>query len=138
MERFKKYGYRTLKPIIQIGNETLLNKCVSSLPKSNQQIFLMRKKIYNNKKIIKEIENFKNTKNIVIPVYKKTDGQVSTCLLARKFLEPNKIFSHQVFSKRPESGSYYGSNDNNLMSKAMTELGLEPENYSKYAGAKID
>lgn len=89
-KRFKKYGYRTLKPIIQIGNETLLNKCVSSLPKSNQQIFLMRKKIYNNKKIINEIGNFKNTKNIVIPVYKKTDGQVSTCLLARKFLEPNK------------------------------------------------
>ena len=53
-------------------------------------------------------------------------------------LEPNKIFSHEVFSKRQESGSYYGSNDNNLMSKAMTELGLEPENYSKYAGAKID
>ena len=53
-------------------------------------------------------------------------------------LQPNKIFSHDLFSKRPESGSYYGSNDNNLMSKAMTELGLEPENYSKYAGAKIN
>ena len=89
-KRFKKYGYRTLKPIIQIGNESLLKKCISSLPKSNKQIFLMKKGIYNNKKIINEIENFKNTQNIFIPVYKKTDGQVSTCLLARKFLDSKK------------------------------------------------
>ena len=55
---------------------------------------------------------------------------------AEEFL-PTSIISHDVFCQRPESGNYYGSNDNNLMSKAMTELGLQPESYSKYAAAKI-
>lgn len=52
-------------------------------------------------------------------------------------VEPTTIFSHHVFSTRPESGNYYGKSDDNLMSVAMTELGLDPQTYSKYAGAKI-
>jgi len=50
---------------------------------------------------------------------------------------PTQVFSHEVFSMRPESGSYYGTNDNNLMSSALTELGMNSEYYTKYAAAKV-
>jgi hypothetical protein len=69
--------------------------------------------------------------------------QLRICLHGQESLEgaeellPTRIFSHDTFSKRPESGNYFGENDNNLMAKAMTELGMDAENYSKYASAKI-
>ena len=50
---------------------------------------------------------------------------------------PTQVFSHEVFSMRPESGSYYGTNDNNLMASALTELGMNSEHYTKYAAAKV-
>lgn len=55
---------------------------------------------------------------------------------AEEFI-PTQVFSHEVFSMRPESGSYYGTNDNNLMASALTELGMNSEQYTKYAAAKI-
>ena len=59
------------------------------------------------------------------------------CLTGATEVSPTTIFSHEVFASRPESGSYYGTNSNNLMSVAMTELGLQPETYAKYASAKL-
>jgi hypothetical protein len=55
---------------------------------------------------------------------------------AEEFL-PTRIFSHETFCKRPESGNYFGNNDNNIMSSALTELGMDSENYKKYASAKV-
>lgn len=69
--------------------------------------------------------------------------QLRVCLNGQNELEdaeevlPTNIFSHEIFSTRIESGNYYGNNLNNLMSSAMTELGLDAENYSKFASAKI-
>jgi hypothetical protein len=69
--------------------------------------------------------------------------QLRVCLNGQQELEdaeevlPNSIFSHEMFSTRVESGNYYGNNLNNLMSDALTELGFNAENYSKYASAKI-
>jgi hypothetical protein len=69
--------------------------------------------------------------------------QLRICLNGQASLEgaeeflPTSVFSHDVFCKRPESGNYYGQNDNNLMANALTELGLNAENYSKFAAAKV-
>jgi hypothetical protein len=69
--------------------------------------------------------------------------QLRICLNGQESLEgaeeflPTRIFSHETFCQHPESGNYYGQNDNNLMSSALTELGMNAENYSKYASAKV-
>ena len=72
--RFKKIGYRTIKPIIQIGEESLIEKCLSSLPKANNEIFLLRDEVYKNKKIIDKISNINTHSNkIFISVDKATE-----------------------------------------------------------------
>ena len=69
--------------------------------------------------------------------------QLRICLTGQESLEgaeeflPTSIFSHGVFCKRPESGEYYGVNDNNIMAIAMTELGMSADEYAKYAAAKL-
>ena len=63
------------------------------------------------------------------------NGQTS--LTGAEEVLPTSIFSHDVFCTRPESGEYHGTNDNNLMSAAMTELGMTADEYAKYAAAKV-
>lgn len=69
--------------------------------------------------------------------------QMRVCLNGQESLAgaeevlPTSIFSHNVFCTRPESGEYYGSNDNNIMAAAMTELGMTADEYAKYASAKV-
>lgn len=69
--------------------------------------------------------------------------QIRVCLNGQEELDgceevlPSSIFSHEVFCKRPESGNYFGQNDNNIMSTALTELGLSAEEYAKFAAARI-
>lgn len=68
--------------------------------------------------------------------------QIRICLNGQKSLEnaeeifPTSIFSYDVFSKRVESGNYFGKNENNLNAAALTELGMDAESYNKYASAK--
>lgn len=50
---------------------------------------------------------------------------------------PTSIFSHEIFSHRPESGSYFGKNNNNIVDVALTELGMNATEYSKYASTKV-
>jgi hypothetical protein len=69
--------------------------------------------------------------------------QLRVCLNGQEELDnyeevlPTSIFSHETFCKRPESGNYFGDNDNNVMASALTELGMDAETYSKYAAAKV-
>jgi hypothetical protein len=63
------------------------------------------------------------------------NGQIE--LAGAEEVIPTQVFSHEVFSMRPESGSYYGTNNNNLMASALTELGMSSEHYTKYAAAKV-
>ena len=89
--RFKNYGYRTSKPSIQIGGESLIKKCISSLPKSNSSIYLLRKNDYLNKSFIDDLRNIEPSKpSEFIPVEKTTSGQAATCLLATNALKKNK------------------------------------------------
>lgn len=59
------------------------------------------------------------------------NGQLSLTNMTE--VNPNSIFSDQEFSTRIESGQYYGSNKNNIGSSALTELNLNPNQYTKKA-----
>ena len=90
-KRFKDYGYRTSKPVIQIGNESLIKKCISSLPQSSREIYLMQKKTFMYETIRKEIAAINDkSETEFISVEGITAGPVSTCLLAREILDPKE------------------------------------------------
>lgn len=65
------------------------------------------------------------------------------CLNGQEELEgyeeflPTSIFSDIEFKKRTVSGNYLGKDDNNIGGITLTELGLDPEFYKKFAKAKI-
>ena len=89
--RFKNYGYKTSKPAIQIGDTSLIQKCISSLPSSNTSIYILKNEDYNNKRLIHDIENIDRAKNFsFIPILKPTSGQAATCLLAEDFTNNDK------------------------------------------------
>ncbi len=89
--RFKNYGYRTSKPSIQIGEESLINKCISSLPPSNSNIYLLKKNDYLNHSFIRDLKAITPLKKSeFIPVEETTSGQAATCMLAEQLLEKDK------------------------------------------------
>lgn len=70
--------------------------------------------------------------------------QIRVCLNGQEDLAgmeevlPTKIMSHEEFAKRPESGSYYGKNENNLGEAALTEIGMNKEKYNSHSKTKLD
>ena len=91
-ERFKNFGYKLPKPLIEINGEPMFIRSAKCMPKADLWIFLVKEKFLQNGLIEKEInKNFK--KNKIIPIKKKTEGQASTCFLAKKYLQKNdRIF----------------------------------------------
>ena len=91
-KRFKEAGYELPKPLININGLPMFIKSARCMPKADLWIFLVMDKLLENGLIKKEINaNFKNNK--IIPIKEKTEGQASTCFLAKKYLQNNdKIF----------------------------------------------
>ena len=86
--RFKEAGYDLPKPLININGLPMFIKSAKCMPKADLWIFLVREKLLENGLIEKEI-NANFTYNKIIPVKKKTEGQASTCYLAKKYIQKN-------------------------------------------------
>lgn len=89
--RFKNYGYKTSKPSIQIGNISLIQKCISSLPNSKNSFYILRDSDFKNKRLINDIKETDSASKInFIQTFEQTTGQAATCLLAADYLQKNK------------------------------------------------
>jgi len=87
-KRFKDAGYKVPKPLIDINGEPMFVRSAKCMPEADLWIFLVKEELLENGLIEKKInQNFKNSK--IIPIKEKTDGQASTCFLAKKYLEKN-------------------------------------------------
>jgi dTDP-glucose pyrophosphorylase len=87
-QRFIDAGYTTPKPFIDINGLPMLVRAAKSLPPADQWIFICRKSHIKKAKIDEVlIKHFKGA--IILSVDQLTDGQASTCLLAREYLEPD-------------------------------------------------
>ena len=87
-KRFQEAGIQIPKPLIDIDGEPMFIKSAKCMPKADLWIFVVREKFLGNNLIKKEIiKNFTNNK--IISVKKTTEGQASTCFLAKKYLEEN-------------------------------------------------
>jgi len=84
--RFREYGYRVPKPLIQVRGEPMVLRAMRSMPAADNWIFLPRAKDMERHPIERAIRSLQpNTK--FIPVTGLTSGQAATCLLAENVLE---------------------------------------------------
>ena len=100
-KRFVDGGYETPKPLIQIGDKTILEKSLESLEFSNcNLIFVVRQEHVEQFQIDKFIlEKFGKNCEVIIIDY-LTEGALCTCLLAEQYInkpEPLIIFTPDCY-----------------------------------------
>ena len=85
-KRFLDANYKIPKPLIDINGIPMVIRAARSLPPADQWIFICRQNHILNSIIKHELEN-NFPGSIIIEVDKVTEGQASTCLLAKKYLD---------------------------------------------------
>ena len=86
--RYKKKGYKILKPLIDISGKPMFVRAAEALPKADLYIFVCLKDHIEKYSIDKIIKNY-FPKSKIISLTKKTKGQADTCLKAIGFLKDN-------------------------------------------------
>lgn len=84
--RFKKAGYDTPKPLINVQGKPMFIRSAECMPDADLWIFITQKKFLESGEIDKEIKKNFNNYNTV-SVDQITEGQASTCGLAGKYLK---------------------------------------------------
>jgi len=88
-KRFKDYGYRVRKPLIEIKKKPMILNACETFPKSNNWNFIINKKDDQNNRVEKLIKNFHKDSKI-IKVNKLTKGPAESCYLSKKNIDQNK------------------------------------------------
>lgn len=83
--RFKKGNYSTIKPLVLVDNETILEKSLKNLPKAKSKYVILNDKIYKKKKILQNILKKYNFQKFLIK--KKTLGQSDTVNKIKKLIK---------------------------------------------------
>lgn len=88
-KRFKDQGYKTPKPLILVSGKPMVIMAAESLPKADKWVFVCREEHINDYKINETLKSyFQNVE--IIKVDKLTEGQASTCLLAKDLINNDK------------------------------------------------
>ena len=90
--RFVNKGYRLPKPLIPINGIPMVVRAAKCLPSADLWIFICKEDHILNSKI-EDILNQYFSSPKIISVDFLTEGQASTCLLAKKYLRPNDILT---------------------------------------------
>lgn len=83
--RFKNEGYKTPKPLLSVLGKPMVVKATESLPPADKYLYVCRYFHITEYGIDREIQNY-YPEATVITVDKLTEGQASTCLLARDYI----------------------------------------------------
>ena len=84
-KRFLNANYSIPKPLIDINGLPMVIQAAKCLPPADQWIFICRKNHILNSNIKEEL-SFYFPGSIILQVDKLTEGQASTCLLAKDYL----------------------------------------------------
>ena len=87
--RFRQEGYTEPKPLIPVADIPMIRRSLDSLPPAKDWIAVCRKEHLENASLMPTLSADRR-KVRVVSVDELTEGQASTCLLARDFLEPTK------------------------------------------------
>jgi dTDP-glucose pyrophosphorylase len=107
-QRFIDEGYTIPKPMIDINGLPMIIKAAKCLPNADMWIFICKKEHIKSDQINKTLKkNFPNS--TIISIDYLTEGQASTCLLAKELLKPNDILTIGAC----DAGMVYNKNDFN-------------------------
>ena len=88
-KRFQDEGYTLPKPLIPVDGVPMIIKAVSFLPKAQKYIFVCREE-HIKEAHIDEVIRQQYPDSVFIPINYLTEGQASTCLLAKSEIDPNE------------------------------------------------
>ena len=86
--RFKKNNFGTIKPLIQVDNQCILEKSISKLPNSKNKLIILKKEIYEKYSNLRKLIKKNNFKSLLLN--KNTLGQSDTCYKAKKLINSNQ------------------------------------------------
>lgn len=86
--RFAQEGYKVPKPLVPVEGVPMIARALGSLPAAKQWITACRTEHLENA-CLEEVLKADNRPVTLLPVEKLTEGQASTCLLAREQLDPD-------------------------------------------------
>lgn len=101
-QRFKDENYNTPKPLINIDGIPMVLRAVQSCPPATKIIFVCRKSHLENYNLEQHLNQYFNSIGI-ISVHKLTEGQASTCLLAKEYIDK----SEELFVGACDNGMIY-------------------------------
>lgn len=84
--RFKIEGYSSIKPMIKIGDQTMIERAITSLHLNGQYIFVVNKGNGQLEELIAEIKRVVPNA-IIIEIDYVTEGPASTALLASDYID---------------------------------------------------
>ncbi|MDG1690012.1 MAG: hypothetical protein P8I02_04480 [Flavobacteriales bacterium] len=87
--RFTNEGYKVSKPLILVNKKPMVVEATNHLPKSKNHIYICKKKHLEDDKIDVEIKRFYPKAKFITIDY-LTEGQASTCLLAKNEINNNE------------------------------------------------
>lgn len=91
-QRFADAGYKLPKPLIPVADKPMIVRAAGCLPKPDNWIFVCRQEHIAQAQIDHELKKLFQPAEIV-SVDHLTEGQACTCLLAKKFLEPDAVLT---------------------------------------------
>ena len=86
--RFSDRGFKTPKPLINVGDIPMLQCAIESLNISGDFIFIAQKSFNEDNKLNELLNKICKDPKIIYIDY-ITEGCVATCLLAKKYIDPN-------------------------------------------------
>lgn len=125
-QRFLDKGFMAPKPLIMVRNKHMIDWAMSSLNTDKcRLIFCVRKDHVNSHSIDAILrEKFPNNEVVIIVVDRVTRGTLSTCLLAREFIDnddPLIIYTPDVYFEQTfQANAWWGKNNNDLDGMLLT------------------
>lgn len=87
--RFAEKGYTIPKPLLSILNEPMVIKASKALPEAEKSIFILRDFHIKDFQIDNTIKSYYPNSEIIV-LNELTEGQASTCLMAKDFINNNE------------------------------------------------
>ena len=91
-QRFVEAGFTVPKPLIQVAGVPMIVRAAQSLPDADHWLFVCRQEHIDEAAIDDHLKRLFSPVDIV-PVTYLTQGQASTCLLARDYLQPDDVLT---------------------------------------------
>jgi len=137
--RFKEFGYKTSKPLIQIGNKSLIEKCISSLPKSKNSVYILKESDFVVENLVKDITKSDPAINKeFIHIEQPTTGQAATCLLAKDLINSSDSLlisscDYEIIFDRDELTKLIKQHDPDVLLFTFKLRSMPVANYSSFA-----